>query len=63
MGWLLCHAFNILRIWLITLAIEHHPDWFPVLHDYVFKYLFYGMMFALWVWFVEGIRGPQKGSA
>jgi exosortase/archaeosortase family protein len=57
-GWLCCHAFNILRIFLITLFIEFHPEWFHVLHDFLFKYLFYGMMFGLWVWFVEGVRGP-----
>ena len=61
-GWICCHAFNILRIFLIALAIEHHPDWFHVLHDYIFKYLFYGMMFGLWVWFVEGIRGVAGSS-
>ena len=55
-GLLCCHAFNILRIALITLLIEHHPDWFPVLHDWVFKYLFYAMQFGLWVLFVEKIR-------
>ena len=55
-GWVLCYAFNILRIFLISLFIEYHPDWFPVLHDYIFKYMFYGMMFLLWVVFVEKIR-------
>ena len=56
LGWLVCYAFNILRIFLITLMIEHHPDWFHVLHDYLFKYLFYGILFCLWVIFVEKIR-------
>ena len=56
LGLLCCYVFNILRIFLISLFIEHHPDWFPVLHDYIFKYLFYGMLFALWVIFVEKIR-------
>ena len=60
LGWLCCYAFNILRIFLITLLIENHPDWFHPMHDYLFKYLFYGMMFALWVWFVEGIRPKKK---
>jgi exosortase/archaeosortase family protein len=55
-GWLCCYAFNILRIFLISLFIEFHPDWFPVLHDYIFKYAFYGMLFLLWVIFVEKIR-------
>lgn len=56
-GWLCCYLFNILRIFIIALFIEHHPEWFHVLHDYIFKYLFYAMLFGLWVWFVEGIRG------
>lgn len=56
LGWLCCYAFNILRIFLISLFIEFHPEWFPVLHDYIFKYLFYAMLFGLWVWFVEKIR-------
>lgn len=58
-GGLICWGFNILRITLIALAIEYHPDWFTCLHDYVFKYLFYGMMFGLWVIFVEYLRPAQ----
>lgn len=56
LGWLCCYAFNILRIFLISLVIEHHRELFPLLHNYVFKYLFYAMLFGLWVWFVEKIR-------
>lgn len=56
MGWVCCHAFNILRIFLITLFVEFHPDWFHVLHDYIFKYMFYAMLFGLWVLFVEKVR-------
>lgn len=62
LGWVCCHAFNILRIFLIALLIEHHPDWFHVLHDYIFKYLFYAMLFGLWVLFVERIRGVQSDA-
>jgi len=56
LGWLCCYAFNILRIFIIALFIEHHPEWFHMLHDYIFKYLFYAMLFGLWVIFVEKIR-------
>ena len=61
-GWICCYAFNILRIFIISLFIEFHPDWFHVLHDYIFKYIFYGMLFLLWVWFVERIR-PSAASS
>ncbi len=56
LGWVCCYVFNILRIFLIALFIEHHPEWFHMLHDYIFKYLFYAMLFGLWVIFVEKIR-------
>ncbi|MCR5049974.1 MAG: exosortase/archaeosortase family protein [Paludibacteraceae bacterium] len=55
-GWLCCYVFNILRIFWIALIIEHHPTWFYAMHDCVFKYMFYAMLFGLWVLFVEKIR-------
>jgi exosortase/archaeosortase family protein len=55
-GWVVCYAVNILRIAIIALLIEHHPEWFHVLHDYIFKYLFYAILFGMWVIFVEKIR-------
>ena len=61
-GWLCIFVFNILRITAITLFIEFHPDWFNILHAYIFKYLFYGMMFLLWVWYVEKIRVLDKDN-
>lgn len=61
-GWLCIFVFNILRIVAITLFIEFHPDWFTILHQYIFKYLFYGMMFLLWVWYVERIRQSASDS-
>ena len=55
-GWVCCYAFNILRIFLIALFMESHPEWFHLLHDHIFKYAFYAMLFGLWVIFVEKIR-------
>lgn len=55
LGLVCTYIFNILRIWLITLAMEHHPDSFEFLHLYVLKYLFYGMQFVLWLWWEHGI--------
>lgn len=61
-GWICIFAFNVLRITAITFFIEFHPEWFDILHTYIFKYLFYGMMFLLWVWYVEKIRKPQSSE-
>lgn len=54
-GWVVIWFFNILRIGLICLFIEFHPIWFNFLHVYVFKYLFYGVMFLMWLLFVNKV--------
>ena len=53
LGWVFIYLFNILRIYIITLVIEFHPEMFTLLHTYILKYLFYGMIFLLWVWWTE----------
>ena len=55
LGLVCAYLFNILRITLIAMAIEHHPGWFEFLHEYLFKYLFYGMLFCLWLWWTHRI--------
>lgn len=45
----LVYVFNILRIAVVTLVIEEHPELFPLFHDHLLKYLFYGFIFLLWV--------------
>ena len=49
LGLACAYLFNILRITLIAMAIEHHPEHFELLHEYIFKYLFYFMLFCLWL--------------
>ena len=56
LGWVLIYLFNILRIFTITLVIEEHPELFTLLHTYILKYVFYGLMFLLWVVYVERVR-------
>lgn len=56
LGLVCIYAFNIFRIVAIALLIEHHPDMFDFWHLYIFKYLFYGMIFLLWVWWEEKIK-------
>lgn len=59
LGWVAIYLFNILRIALIAMIIEHHPELFEMMHTYIFKYLFYLMMFGMWVWWTNvGRRTP-----
>lgn len=44
----LLYVANILRIALIACVIDTHPEYFTLLHTYILKYLFYGIVFLLW---------------
>ena len=56
-GWVFAYAFNIFRIFMVALLTHHHPDWFEVLHTFIFKYLFYGFFFLLWLYYDERLAG------
>ena len=56
LGLVFIHFVNLARICAITAFMEFHPEWFEVLHTYIFKYLFYGLMFLFWVLYIEKVR-------
>ena len=49
LGLACAYLFNILRITLIAIAIEHHPEWFELLHEHVPKYMLYFMLLCVWL--------------
>ena len=57
------YLFNIFRITFIVACIENHPTWFHFLHVYVFKYIFYGVIFLMWVYWEEKIAGKKQVKA
>ena len=61
-GWIFIHLINIVRISAIALIVEHHPEQFELWHAYIFKYLFYGIMFLMWAgWIlVTGENDPES---
>lgn len=50
-------VFNVIRISTVLLYIKDYPDSFSFLHDFVFKYLFYGLIFLLWLFWEERLSG------
>ena len=60
LGFVAIYLFNILRIALIAMIIEHHPELFELMHSYIFKYLFYLMLFCMWVWWTNSLSGMPK---
>ena len=59
-GLIFAYVFNIFRIFMVALLTKEHPEWFEVLHTYIFKYLFYGCFFLLWLIYDERIAGKRK---
>lgn len=57
LGWVVIYGFNILRIYWICLITQNHPDLFHIIHGYVFKYLFYFVIFLMWVLWEQVIGG------
>lgn len=48
-GLLLVWLFNLVRISVISAAYGRNPETFELLHEHLFKYLFYTLIFILWV--------------
>ena len=47
-GIIAVHLFNLFRLTAIAAAVKDHPQYFDFLHTYLFKYLFYGIIFLMW---------------
>ena len=66
-GAFLLFAFNIIRICSICVLTKNHPERFGFLHDELFRYLFYGLIFLLWViWeekYAKGNKAVTKQKA
>lgn len=60
LGLLAVYLFNIFRITFIVACIKNNPHWFHFLHLYLFKYLFYVVIFGLWLIWEERIAGKKK---
>lgn len=58
LGLILVYLFNIIRISFIIAFIENHPTAFDLLHLYIFKYLYYILIFGIWVFWEEKISKP-----
>ena len=63
LGLLVVYLFNIFRIVAITALIKEHPEWFYILHEHVFKYLFYVIIFGMWVYWEEVVSKKTVQSS
>lgn len=52
-GSLLIHVFNVFRIALLCMALNNFPQFDSVLHDVIFPLVIYGLVFLLWIVWVN----------
>jgi exosortase/archaeosortase family protein len=55
MGCIILTLYNIIRIGSITLLTNGHPEKFDSLHDGIFRYIYYTIIFLLWLYWEEKI--------
>jgi exosortase/archaeosortase family protein len=69
MGCVILTAYNIVRVGSIVMLTNGHPERFESLHDGIFRYIYYSIIFILWVCWEEfinmraqSIRKKAKGN-
>lgn len=60
LGIAIIQVVSVFRITGLAFTLIHWPSQFDFFHDYIFKTLFYGVIFLMWVFWVE--RLEQSGS-
>jgi len=59
-GIVLIHAFNIIRIALLSMAVFHFPNQQDFLHSVIFPLFIYGVVFLLWIIWVNNYSHYAK---
>lgn len=52
-GSVLIYVMNLIRIVLLSLGLYHYPEYSEVLHKVIFPGVIYGMVFLLWIFWVN----------
>lgn len=62
-GSVLIYAINLLRIVFLTISMYHYPAYEDVLHTVVFPGIIYGLVFLLWIFWVNRFSKLNKKHA
>ncbi len=52
-GVLLLHVLNVVRVGIISVAMQQYPEYKTLLHDVLFPLFIYGVVFGLWVLWIN----------
>ncbi|WP_142785323.1 exosortase family protein XrtF [Changchengzhania lutea] len=62
-GSVLIYAVNLLRIVILTIGLYHYPEHANLLHNVIFPGIIYGMVFLLWIFWVNRFSKLNKKNA
>lgn len=62
-GSIIIHAFNLIRIVILSAGLYHYPWRREVLHNVIFPMLIYGTVFMLWMFWVNRFSKNVKANA
>ena len=60
MSIILMHFTNVFRIVFLTLSLKWFPDKWDFIHLWIMRPMFYVVLFALWIIWVEFFENPKK---
>lgn len=61
-GSVLIYSVNLMRIVLLTLGLYHYPKYEDVLHTVIFPAIIYGIVFLLWIFWVNRFSKLNKDN-
>lgn len=56
LGLVIIHIMNIVRIIILVVCLYHYPEYSEPLHNYVFPAMIYGVVFMLWMFWVNSFQ-------
>ncbi|MBU2949109.1 exosortase family protein XrtF [Tamlana agarivorans] len=59
-GSVIIYTINLLRIAVLTIGLYHFPEYDSMLHNVIFPGIIYGMVFFLWVFWVNRFSNLKK---
>jgi len=62
LGIFIIHLTNLFRIIGLSVVLETIPEYWQFSHDYIFRPLFYVVIFFMWVWWVDKISKRNKAK-
>ncbi|NBL63803.1 exosortase family protein XrtF [Flavobacterium sp. NST-5] len=61
-GIVIIHLLNVSRIALLAVALKHYPEQEHLLHGVIFPLFIYGVVFMLWIFWVQKFSDHAKSS-